>query len=73
MMRAPAILKQDFHKHLVRQRVLKSVFEVGKQACLVNKFRRLKIANSRLRFSSDSWATPWSKANGKSLPITEAH
>ena len=40
---ASTILQEASVGHLVGQRVLERVFEVGKQACLVNKFRRLKM------------------------------
>ncbi len=39
----PAILEKPSISNLMRKRVLESVFEVGKQARLVNKFRRLKV------------------------------
>lgn len=44
MKRAPPFLKQTPVSNFVRERVLEGVFEVGKQACLVNEFGRLKMA-----------------------------
>jgi len=43
MKRAAPPLNQASIGNLVGKGVLECVFEVGKQACLVNKFRRLKI------------------------------
>ena len=48
MKRAAALLEQASVCDFVSQRVLESVFEVGKQAGLVNKFRRLKMPQFRV-------------------------
>jgi hypothetical protein len=67
MQRTAAILKKAPVSHFVSQRVLKSVFEIGKQAGLVNKFRRLKMSQLPSEIFFGQFGDPVSKANGKSL------
>ena len=73
MQRTPAILQKASVSDFMGERVLESVFEIGKQTCLVNKFRRLKMTEfpPEILLRIDP-AMAWSKANGKSLPITDA-
>ena len=70
--RAPAVLEEAPVGHLVGQRVLEGVLDVGEQARLVEELGRLEPGEALGQRVRGSPATPASTAIGTSVPTTEA-
>ena len=71
--RAPPLLEQAAVGHLVGQRVLEGVLEVGEQARLVEELGGLQVGEAAAQLVlGQRRRSAWSSANGTSLPMTAA-
>ena len=71
--RAPAILEQAPVGHLVGERMLEGVLEIREEARLVQELGRLEVGEPAAEGSPRACsAMAWRRANGTSLPMTEA-
>jgi hypothetical protein len=69
---APTLLKKASIGYLLRERMLERVFELRKQACLVENSAACRWVSAPRRASSGSSAMACSSGNGTSLPMTAA-